>query len=106
LLAGAALPTSAHADPPSYGSNGVFVVGTQTTDWPTAFIPPGRYRVDQAPGFFSAPGFWQRCSNLPCGPTYTDHIIATGFPSQDSTLMEILPNDTAVYLYNVTLTTA
>jgi hypothetical protein len=111
VLAGVGLAASARADPtiypPSYGSNGVFAVGTQTGDGLTAFIPPGRYRVDQAPGFFSAPGFWQRCNGLPCAPTYPDHNIGTGFASrQDSTLMDILPSDTAVYLYEVTLTSA
>jgi len=45
-----------------------------------------------------------RCNDLPCTPTYPAHIIATGSASQDSPLVEILPTDTAVYLFNVTLT--
>jgi hypothetical protein len=108
LLAGAALPAPAHADPPiyppSYGSSGVYGVGTQTRDGVTAFIPPGRYRADEAPGIFKALGFWLRCNDIPCAPTYPGHIIATGDVAQDSPLVDILPTDTAVYLYNVTLT--
>jgi hypothetical protein len=45
-----------------------------------------------------------RCNDLPCAPTYPAHIIATGSASQDSPLVEILPTDAAVYLFNVTLT--
>ncbi len=114
LLAAVALGTPAHADPrtlpPSYGSNGTFAVGTEPRDGLTAFIPPGRFRVDQSPSmnpYLSAPGYWQRCHNVLCAPSYPGHIIATGFAQRDrSTFMEILPSDTAVYLYNVTLTVA
>lgn len=108
LLAGVGLAASAHADPailpPSYGSSGTFAVGTQRLDGVTAFIPPGHYRVYEAPGIFKAPGFWLRCNGVPCTPTYPGHIIASGDVSQD--LMEILPTDVAVYLFNVTLTFA
>jgi hypothetical protein len=109
LLAGVALAASAYAEPPSYGSNGVFGVGTERRDgWVTAYIPPGRYRVDQAPSmppFESPPGFWLRCNDLPCAPNYPDHIIATGSALRDgSTFMDILPGDAAVSLHNVTLT--
>lgn len=108
LLAVVGFAGPAHADPPiyppSYGSSGVFGVGNQTRDGLTAFIPPGRYRADEAPGPFKAPGFWLRCNDLPCAPTYPGHIIATGNASQDSPLVDILPTDTAVYLFNVTLT--
>jgi hypothetical protein len=108
LLAGAALAAPAHADPPiyppSYGSNGVYGVGPQTRDGLTAFIPPGRYRADQSPGFFKAAGFWLRCNDIPCAPTYPAHIIATGDAAQDSPIVDILPTDTAVYLFNETLT--
>ena len=107
-LAGVILAAPAHADPsvypPSYGSSGVFGVGNQTRDGLTAFIPPGRDRASEAPGIFKAPGFWLRCNDLPCTPTYPAHIIGTGDASQDSPLVEILPSDTAVYLFNVTLT--
>jgi hypothetical protein len=106
LLAGLAAPVPAAADPPvlppSYGSSGTYAVGTHTHDGVTSFIPPGHYRVDEAPGIFKAPGFWLRCNNVPCYPTNPDHIIGTGDVSQE--LMEILPTDAAVYLYNVTLT--
>ena len=108
LLACVALAVTAHADPPiyppSYGSSGVYGVGTQTRDGLTAFIPPGRYRAEEAPGIFKAPGFWLRCNDIPCAPTYPAHIIASGEVSQDSPLVEIPPTDTAVYLFNVTLT--
>lgn len=103
---GAAVP--AHADPPvyppSYGSSGVYGVGTRTRDGVTAFIPPGRYQTEEAPGPFNAPGFWLRCNDLPCAPTYPAHIIATGSASPDNPPVEILPTDTAVYLFSVTLT--
>lgn len=57
--------------------------------------------------YSSAPGYWQRCHNVLCAPSYPGHIIATGFAQRErSTFMEILPSDTAVYLYNVTLTVA
>lgn len=110
LTAGVTLAALAHADPPvyppRYGSNGVFGVGTQTRDGVTAFIPPGRYRTDLAPGIFKAPGFWLRCNDLPCGPTYPAHIIGNGDVSQDNPFVDILPTDTAVYLFNTTLTFA
>jgi hypothetical protein len=109
VLATVGLAASAQADPPTYppryGSSGTFGVGTQKRDGLTAFIPPGHYRVDEAPGIFKAPGFWLRCNGIPCTPTYPGHIIATGGPGDDA-LMEILPSDTAVYLFNVTLTFA
>jgi hypothetical protein len=108
LLAGVALAGPANADPPiyppSYGSSGVYGVGTQNRDGLTAFIPSGRYRAEGAPGIFKAPGFWLRCNDLPCAPTYPAHIIASGDVSQDGPLVDILPTDTAVYLFNVTLT--
>ena len=59
--------------------------------------------VGPAPGIFKAPGFWLRCNGVPCAPGHPEHIIATG-EQPDSTLMEILPTDTAVYLFNTTLT--
>jgi hypothetical protein len=108
VLACFARAVPAHADPPiyppSYGSSGVYGVGTQTRDGLTAFIPPGRYRAEEAPGIFKAPGFWLRCNDIPCAPTYPAHIIARGDVSEDRPLAEILPTDTAVYLFNVTLT--
>ena len=104
------LAVPGHADPltypPSYGSNGTYGVGTQTRDGLTAFIPAGRYRADEAPGIFKAPGFWLRCNDIPCAPTYPAHIIGTGDVSQDNPFVEILPTDTAVYLFNVTFTFA
>jgi hypothetical protein len=110
LLAGLVLVAPAHAAP-SYGSNGVFGVGTQPREgWATTYIPPGRYRVDQSPSMYpylSPPGFWLRCNNFPCAPNYPNHIIATGSAVRDvSTFMDILPSDTAVSLHNVTLTMA
>lgn len=112
LFGGAVSAPPAHADPtiypPSYGSNGLFGVGDQSREGLTASIPPGRYRVDQAPSmppYQSAPGFWLRCSNVPCNPGHPGHIIASGDAIRDhSTHMEILPTDTAVFLANVTLT--
>jgi len=111
LSAGISVVPVAHADPaypPSYGSNGVFGVGNENRDGVTAYIPPGRYRVDQSPSMYpyeSAPGFWQRCSALPCASTYPQNIVATGYAQrQTSTFMDILPTDVAVHLYNVTLT--
>ena len=110
LVIGAAPATPALADPPSYGSNGVFgVVGT-TDARSTSHIPPGTYRVDQAPSMYpgqSPPGFWVRCRDFPCGPGYPANVIATGAAERDTaTVMRILPTDTAVSLYNVTLTLA
>jgi hypothetical protein len=111
LLAAAALiaPGSAHAG--TYGSNGVFGVHPdQGEGWVTAYIPPGRYRVDQAPSMFpyqSAPGFWLRCNNFLCAPNYPGNIIARGDAVRDvPTFMDVLPSDVAVFLGNVTLTTA
>jgi hypothetical protein len=110
LIAFVAVAVPGRADPmiypPSYGSNGTYGVGTHTRDGLTAFIPPGRYRADEAPGIFKAPGFWLRCNDMPCAPTYPAHIIGTGDVSQDNPIVEILPTDTAVYLFNVTLTFA
>jgi len=107
LVACAGLAAPAQADPviypPSYGSSGVYAVGGQTVDGLTASIPPGHYRVQPAPGIFKAPGFWLRCSGVPCTPTHPEHIIGSG-DLPESTLMEILPTDTAVYLFNTTLT--
>jgi hypothetical protein len=111
LLVAAALvaPSTAHAG--TYGSNGVFGVHPdQGEGWVTAYIPPGRYRVDQAPSMFpyqSAPGFWLRCNNFLCAPNYPGNIIARGDAVRDvPTFMDVLPSDVAVFLGNVTLTTA
>ncbi len=108
VLAVLAVVVPAHADPtiypPSYGSSGVYAVGGHTVEGLTASIPPGHYRVDQAPGWpFRAPGFWLRCSAVPCDATHPEHIVASG-DQPESTLMEIPPTDTAVRLFNVTLT--
>jgi hypothetical protein len=55
----------------------------------------------------SAPGFWLRCSAFPCSPTHPEHVIARGDAVRDETLlMDILPSDSVVSLYNVTLTVA
>lgn len=106
LLAAAGFAAPANADPviypPSYGSNGAYAVGGHVVEALTASIPPGHYRVEQAPGVFQAPGFWLRCSGVPCAPTHPENIIGSG-DLPDSTLMEILPSDTAVYLFNTTL---
>jgi hypothetical protein len=111
LLLAAALAAPAHASPPSYGSNGVFGVATNPRDgWVTAYIQPGRYRVDQAPSmapYQSAPGSWFRCHNLPCGPSFPGNVIASGAAIRDvPTFMDVLPTDVAVWLGNVTLTVA
>lgn len=107
LLAGAGLAVPAQADPviypPSYGSSGTYAVGGHEVEGLTASIPPGHYRVAPAPGIFKAPGFWLRCSGVPCTSTHPENIIGNG-DLPDSTLMEILPTDTAVYLFNATLT--
>ena len=107
LVAAAGLAAPANADPviypPSYGSNGVYAVGGHDVEGLTASIPPGHYRVAPAPGIFKAPGFWLRCSGVPCAPTHPENIVGNG-DLPDSTLMEILPSDTAVYLFNTTLT--
>ncbi|PEG38122.1 hypothetical protein CQY20_14140 [Mycolicibacterium agri] len=109
LLAGVCVGT-AHADPVSYGSNGVFAVGDGPPGWATASIPPGRYRVDQSPSMYpylSPPGFWLRCNNFPCAGNFPGHIIARGDAMRDqSTFVDILPTDVAVSLNNVTLTVA
>ena len=110
-LLAVALAAPANAAPPSYGSNGVFNVATKPRDgWATAFIQPGRYRVDQAPSMFpyqSAPGFWYRCHNVPCSPGFPGNVIASGAAVRDvPTFMDILPSDVAVSLNNVTLTIA
>lgn len=110
-LMAVALALPANASPPSYGSNGVFNVTTNPRDgWATAFIPPGRYRVDQAPSMFpyqSAQGFWFRCNNFPCSPSFPGNVIASGPARRDApTFVDILPSDVAVSLANVTLTIA
>ena len=107
LLAGAGLVAPAQADPviypPSYGSSGAYAVGGHAVEGLTASIPPGHYRVEPAPGIFKAPGFWLRCSGVPCATTHPENIIGNG-DLPNSTLMEILPTDTAIYLFNTTLT--
>jgi hypothetical protein len=105
VLAAVVLAASAQADPPPqprYGSSGTFGVNGHKRDELTTYIPPGHYRVQEAPGIFKAPGFWLRCNDIPCTPTNPGHIIATGEPGDDA-IMEILPTDAAVYLFNVTL---
>ncbi len=109
LLAGA-VAVPAQASPPSYGSNGVFGVATNPNDgWATAYIQPGRYRVDQAPSmapYQSAPGSWYRCHAFPCSPG-SPGVIASGAAVRDAaTFMDVLPSDVAVALHNVTLTAA
>lgn len=108
LLAGL-LAAPVHASPPSYGSNGVFGVTTNPRDgWVTAYIEPGRYRVDQSPSMYpyqSAPGVWFRCHTVPCGPGFPGSVISSGPAIRDvPTFMDVLPSDVAVWLGNVTLT--
>lgn len=106
-----ALAVPAHAGPPSYGSNGVFSVSTNPRPgWTTSSIEPGRYRVDQAPSMLpyqSAQGFWYRCHNFPCSPSYPANVIASAPAVRNApTFVDILPSDVAVALHNVTLTVA
>lgn len=108
VLAGIVLAPPATAGP-SYGSNGLFGVDTQASQgWATSYIPPGRYRVDQAPSmapYQSAPGFWLRCSGFPCAIEAGGNIIAKGDAIRDvPTFVDIMPGDAGVRLYNVTLT--
>lgn len=108
-LLAATLAVPAHANPPSYGSNGVFGVTTNPREgWATAYIEPGRYRVDQAPSmapYQSAPGHWFRCHNFPCSPSFPGNVIASGAAIRDvPTFMDVLPSDVGVWLGNVTLT--
>jgi hypothetical protein len=113
VLAAVIVAAPAHADPVTYGSNGVFGVGVQAPHgWATASIPPGRYRVDQSPSKYpyqGPPGFWLRCNDFPCAGNISGHIVivATGEAVRDQpTFMEIVPTDVAVSLNNVTLTVA
>ena len=111
LMAGLVVAAPANADPPSYGSNGVFSVGAELRQgWSTASIPPGRYRVDQSPSMYpyqSPPGMWLRCNSFPCAGNYPQNIIGTGEALRDQpTFVDILPSDVAVSLLNVTLTVA
>ncbi|WP_231743142.1 hypothetical protein [Mycobacterium sp. GA-2829] len=112
-LAGVAAAGLAFAAPvaasPSYGSNGLFGVDAHASQgWATAFIPPGRYRVDQAPSmppYQSAPGFWLRCNAFPCVIEVWGNVIAKGDAIRDvPTFVDIAPTDAGVRLYNVTLT--
>jgi len=111
-LAATVLAAPAQASPPSYGSNGVFGVADNPggEGWVTAYLPPGRYRVDQAPSMFpyqSAQGFWYRCHSFPCSPGFPGNVIASGAAVRDvATYVDILPTDAAVALHNVTLTLA
>ena len=111
LLAGLVAAAPAHADPMTYGSNGVFGVDEQAPrGWATASSPPGRYRVDQSPSMYpyqSPPGFWLRCNDFPCAGNFPGHIVASGEAVRDQpTFVDILPTDVAVSLNNVTLTVA
>jgi hypothetical protein len=105
----AAVSLASPATAGTYGSNGVFGVDPAKGEgWVTAYIPPGRYRVDQAPSMYpyqSAPGLWLRCNNYLCAHNYPGHIIASGEAIRDvPTFMDVLPTDVAVSLNNVTLT--
>lgn len=107
VLTAAVLAAPAQAIP-SYGSNGVFAVDPAADPgWATAFIPPGRYRVEQAPSmapYQSAPGFWVRCRAYPCGPGFGGNVIARGDAVRGvTTFMDVVPGDTAVFLANTTL---
>jgi hypothetical protein len=106
--AGLALAAPASATP-SFGSNGLFGVDEQAAQgWATSFIPPGRYRVDQAPSmppYQSAPGFWLRCKAFPCAIEVWGNVITKGDAIRDvPTFVDIAPTDAGVRLYNVTLT--
>jgi hypothetical protein len=55
----------------------------------------------------SAPGFWYRCHDFPCGAGFPGNVIASGAAERDvPTFMDVLPGDVAVALANVTLTVA
>ncbi|BBY19579.1 hypothetical protein [Mycolicibacterium litorale] len=108
VLAGLVLAAPVSATP-SFGSNGLFGVDEQVAQgWATAYIPAGRYRVDQAPSmppYQSAPGFWLRCKAFPCAVEVWGNVIAKGDAIRDvPTFVEIAPTDAGVRLYNVTLT--
>jgi hypothetical protein len=106
------LAAPANSAPPRYGSNGVYGVGDNpgAEGWVTAYIQPGRYRVDQAPSMYpyqSAPGAWYRCHNFPCSPSFPGNVIVSGGAVRDvPTFVDILPTDAGVTLHNVTLTIA
>ncbi|WP_370375162.1 hypothetical protein [Mycolicibacterium sp. CR10] len=110
LVSAGVMASPAGAAPVVYGSNGVFGVSTQPREgWATAYIPPGRYRVDQSPSmqpYQSPPGSWFRCSNFPCAAG-SPNVIATGAALRDApTFVDILASDVAVSLHHVTLTAA
>ena len=98
LLAAVAVVVPAHADrpvyPPSYGSSGVFGVGTQTRDGLTAFIPPGLRRL-AAPrhrsiipicaSLWCSPAAGVRLSSLAIGSALSSTASAATFSSRRST---------------------
>lgn len=106
-------PAPRPAETPSAGStgerihaDGVFAVGDRFAgvfrDRVDGQIPAGRYRVEVSPD--QSEGAWMRCSSLPCGPAYPKHSIVAAQLSRDySELLDINPNDVAVWLSNVTL---
>ncbi len=111
LLAGLVVAAPAHADPPSYGSNGVFGVGDRADEWlgdsqhPAGHVSrrpvPEHVSVSEPAWFLAA------VQQLPCAGNYPGHIIASGNALRDqSTFVDILPTDVAVSLGNVTLTIA
>lgn len=67
-------------------------------------IPWGRYRVEVLSS--AGEGAWMRCRSVPCGPAHPQAaIVASQLKGPDSAaLLEINPNDVAVWLSNVNLT--
>ncbi|AMQ67047.1 hypothetical protein SEA_BIPPER_112 [Mycobacterium phage Bipper] len=98
----AAAPAAPSGD--TYRGNGVYAVGQHPHSGLKAAMPPGRYTVSLMDD--QAFGTWARCSDVLCGSSYPDNVIGDGIASGVgySEVVEVLPSDVAVYLFNVRFT--
>lgn len=101
-------PTTTQTTTPSnsYSQSGTYAVGATPSGGLQAAIPPGRYTVEYKPSDPNYPGAVFRCNSYLCGPTYVQNAIGSVMVMQGQLplVVEIEPNDVAVYLSDVTLT--
>jgi hypothetical protein len=98
------IPPSPRPHARVYSGNGAYSVGQEPTGGLLAAMLPGRYRLQVAPGYEN--GLWARCNDELCGPGNVDDVIKSGYALGPSStqLIEVLPTDASVWLFQVTLT--
>ena len=95
-------PTVAPAG--TYSENGTYAVN-QASGGLDRVIPAGRYRLTVTPGRAGV-GSFMRCNSVLCGLSNIDHAIKieNAVGADYTSVVDIAPTDTAVWMQGVTLT--